>query len=333
MASRKIPLIVSRRLEDRHGTALVREARAAGIELDLLVLPPDPEARLDDGEAARAEIAFFSQDVYPTHSRQFFSTTRKAPGLKWMHVFNAGVDHPIYATVLERGARLTTSSGSTAEPIAQTAITGLLMLARPVAHWLEARRERRWDPVRTDYPRDLPGQVALILGFGQIGREIARLARALDMRVIGVRRSARRPDDPVDELHGPDALDALLPRADFLVLTCPLTPETRGLVNAARLARLPRGARVINVGRGEVAVESDLIAALRSGHVAGAYLDVFEQEPLPAESLLWSLPNVFVTPHNSAAASGNEGRVIAIFLDNLRRYARGEPLVNEVREI
>lgn len=333
MASRKIPLIVSRRLEDRHGTALVREARAAGIELEPLALPADPEGRLDDGEAARAEIAFFSQDVHPAHSRQFFSATRKAPGLKWMHVFNAGVDHPVYATVLERGARLTTSSGTTAGPIAHTAVAGLLMLARPFGRWLPAQRERHWDPVRTDYPRDLPGQVALVVGLGQIGREIARLAQALEMHVIGVRRSARRPDEPVDELHAPEALDALLPRADFLILACPLTPETRGLVNAARLARLPRGARVINVGRGEVVVEAGLVAALQAGHVAGAYLDVFEQEPLPAESPLWSLPNVFVTPHNSAAASGNEGRVVAIFLDNLRRYARGEPLANEVHEI
>ena len=331
MASRTIPLIVSRRFHDRHGTALAREARVAGIELEALVLPADPEGRIDDGESARAEVAFFSQDVYPTHSRQFFSATRKAPGLKWMHVFNVGVDHPVYATVLERGARLTTSAGSTAEPIAQTAIAGLLMLARPFGRWLPAQRARRWEPLRADYPRDLPGQVALILGLGQIGREIARLAQALGMHVIGARRSPRRADDPVDELHAPEALDTLLARADFLIVACPLTPETRGLVDAARLARLPRGARVINVGRGEIVIEPDLIAALQSGHVAGAYLDVFGQEPLPAESPLWSLPNVFVTPHNSAASSGNEGRVIAIFLDNLRRYARGEPLVNEVR--
>jgi phosphoglycerate dehydrogenase-like enzyme len=333
MAQGVATVLVSHRFDSQHRAEVAALAAREGIATELLVLPPDPAARLPDSECARAEAAFFSEDIFPVHSRQFFSAARKAPRLAWLHVFNAGVDHPIYAEMLERGVRLTTSSGSAAEPIAQTAIMGMLALARNFPRWLAAQRRCAWDPAHDPdrQPRDLREQTALILGLGHIGAEIARLARLLGVRVIGVRRSARRPDDPVDELHAPHALPELLPRADWLVIACPLTRETRGLVDARLIARLPAGARIINVARGEIVVEAALIDALRSGHLGGAYLDVFETEPLPAESPLWSLPNVLVSPHNAAAAAGNEGRIRAIFLENLRRWQRGEPLVNEVK--
>jgi len=228
--------------------------------------------------------------------------------------------------------RLTTSAGSTAVPIAQTAVCGLLMLARNFPRWQAAQAQREWRPIKNaDAPRDLQGQTAVIVGLGKIGAEIARLARALGLNVIGVRRGSRRAEDPVDELHPPAALPVLAARCDWLVISCPLTPETRGLVDPALLARLPRGARLINIARGEIVDEPALIATLRDGHLAGAYLDVFETEPLPQDSPLWSLPNVIVTPHNSAAAQGNDGRVLDIFLDNLGRWKRGETLLNEVQ--
>lgn len=326
-----IALLVSHRFNAAYGKDLFATVQRDGIALELLVLPPDREQRLPQAECERAEIAFFSSDVFPEFSRQFFSAVRKAPQLKWLHVFNAGVDHPIYAEMLARGVRLTTSSGSTAEPIAQTAIAGLLMLARNFPRWLAAQRRHEWDPMRApDLPRDLRGQTVLILGLGSIGREIARLAHALGLYVIGVRRSARQPDDPVDEVHPPSRLPELLPSSDWLVIACPLTRETRGLVNAALLAKLPQGARVINVARGEIVDEAALVSALASRHLAGAYLDVFEREPLPADSPLWDMPNVLISPHNSAAAAGNDDRVYRIFLENLRRWHRGQPLVNEV---
>jgi D-2-hydroxyacid dehydrogenase (NADP+) len=230
--------------------------------------------------------------------------------------------------------RLTTSSGSTAEPIAQSAITGLLMLARNFPRWLTGQRRHAWDPMRApDFPRDLKGQTALIVGLGKIGTEIARLARVLGLHVIGVKRTAGRPDDLVDELHPPERLPELLAKSDWFIIACPLTAETRGLVNAELIAKLPKGAHVINIARGEVVDEPALIAALQSGHLAGAYLDVFEKEPLPADSPLWDMPNVFVSPHNSAAASGNDERVYRIFLENLKRWTRGEALLNEVFSI
>ena len=326
-------LLVSHRFNAERGGDLVRAAREAGYPLRVIALPADRETRLPEEICAQIDSGFFSGDVFPDFSRQFFSAARKAPNLKWLHIFNVGVDHPIYTEMLERGVRLTTSSGSTAEPIAQTAVTGLLMLARNFPRWLEAQRRHAWEPMRMpNFPADLRGQTALVMGLGHIGKEIARLARALGLHVIGVRRSGPRANDPIDELHAPGELHDLLPRAHWLIIACPLTPETRGLIGAAALARLPKGARIINIARGEVVDESALIAALRSGHIGGAYLDVFEQEPLPADSPLWDMPNVIVTPHNSPAASGNDQRDYEIFVENLSRWSRGEPLLNEVRQ-
>ena len=320
-------LLVSHQFNAAHGARIA----GAGPGAEIIALPPDPAGRLADAECARVEVAFFSGDVFPDFSRQFFSSVRKAPQLKWLHVFNAGVDHPIYTEMLERGVRLTTSAGSTAEPIAQTAIMGLLALARGFPRWLAAQRARKWDPVRFgELPRDLRGQTAVVVGLGKIGAEIARLARALGLKVIGIRRSPRKADDPVDELRPPAALPDLLPQCDWLIVACPLTPGTRGLIDAASIARLPRGARIINIARGEIIAETALIAALRSGHLAGAYLDVFEKEPLAPDSPLWDLPCVLVSPHNAAAASGNEQRIKQILLDNLGCWGRSTALVNEV---
>jgi D-2-hydroxyacid dehydrogenase (NADP+) len=316
-------VLVSHHLHARYG---------ARIGAELLVLPADVAARLPDAECARAEIAFFSVDIFPDYSRQFFSAVRKAPRLKWLHAFNVGVDHPIYAELLERGVRVTTSAGSTAEPIAQTAIMGLLALARGFPRWLVNQRTRTWSPLRQQLPRDLKEQTAVVVGLGKIGAEIARLARALGLKVIGVRRGPRRAEDPVDELHPPAALSGLLARCDWLFVACPLTPETRGLIGATALAALPKGARVVNVSRGEIVDEAALIAALKDGQLAGAYLDVFATEPLAPDSPLWDLPNVLVTPHNSGAAMGNDERVLEIFLDNLGRWQRGAPLVNEAQK-
>ncbi|MSQ74043.1 MAG: D-2-hydroxyacid dehydrogenase [Betaproteobacteria bacterium] len=318
--SAKPALIISHRCHAEFGAALAAAVTRLKLPHDIVALPADKDARLSEADVARAEIAFFSQDLNPTHSRQFFSAVRKAPNFKWLHVFNIGVDHPIYTEMLERGVRVTTSAGTTAQPISQTALTAMLMLARGFPHWLKAQAEHRWDPVRLQNPpRDLPGQTVLVYGMGQIGTEFARLSRALSLHVIGVRRSARKADDPVDEMHTPDQLDRLLPRADWLMLCCPLTAETRKLLSAQRLSLLPKGAYVLNVARGEVIDEAAMIAALKSGHLAGAYLDVFEQEPLPAASPLWDLPNVIVTPHNSTSSSGNEQRVLDCFVHILEQ--------------
>lgn len=297
--------------------------------IEPIVLPEDPNARLDPEALARVDYAYFSGDLFPDYSRSFFAAAQGAPNLKWMHVFNAGVDAPIFRRMLERGVRLTTSAGSTAQPIAQSAIGGMLMLARPFLSWLESQRRHAWEPLRGAPPPDLVGQHMTVIGLGSIGSEIARIAAAIGLNVTGVRRNPRRDTDPVQQIVPPAELPRLVPSTDWLVIACPLTDETRGLVSRDLLGHLKHGAHLINIGRGEVVDEPALIDALRSGQVGGAYLDVVSQEPLPPESPLWDLPNVIISPHNSAVAAGNDARATGYFLENLRRMANGEPLVNE----
>ena len=279
------------------------------------------------------EIAYLTRDItFSEHYPAFGETLAAAPNLKWAHFVNTGVDqHPFLRNLVERGIRLTTSAGSNGEPVAQTAICGLLMLARRFPHWWAAQGRREWAPMRGDaVPRDLQGQTVLIVGLGTVGMTVARFCQMLGMLVIGVRCSPWRPEDPVHEIHTLAALPELLARCDWVVLACPLTPETRRIINSATLARLPRGAHLVNVARGEIVDESAVIAALRSGQLGGAYLDVFEKEPLPADSPLWDLPNAIVSPHNASASSGNDDRAMRIFLANLVKWARGKPLQNEV---
>ena len=308
--------------------SLARETRAA---LDPIPLPEDPAARISASESARVEIAYFSGDVHPTYSGAFFSAAFGAERLRWVHCFNAGTDHPVFGRLLERGVCLTNSPGASATPIAHTAIAGLLSLARGLPLFGAAQRERRWlEPGEVAAPRDLGGQTLVVVGLGGIGGEIARIARALGLYVIGVRRSGPGGEDPVDELVAPERLREVLPRADWLAIACPLTDATRGWIDASALALLPTGAHVLNVARGEIVDETALVAALRSGRIAGAYLDVFEVEPLPGDSPLWTLPNVIATPHAAALSDGNQARQAEHFLANLARWLRGEPLANRV---
>ena len=324
-------MLLSPHFARTYGSEAEAICREAALDCEFVLLPEDGEARLNQASCERAEISFFSGDVFPDLSRSYFAAAQSASNLKWLHVFNAGVDNPVFQRFLARGVRLTTSSGSTAKPIAQTAIGGMIMLSRGFPAWAESQRRHAWEPQRGRAPADLQTQTMVVLGLGAIGSEIARLARAIGLHVIGVRRSPRRDDDPVDEMVSPSQLTAVLPRADWVALACPLTDETRHIINAEAIARLPRGARLLNIARGDVIDEPAMIDALRSGHLGGAYLDVVSTEPLPLESPLWDLPNVIVTPHNSATAAGNERRTVDYFLHNLRAWTKGEPLINEVQ--
>ena len=306
-------------------------ASAHGQSIQWIHLPADPEARLDEAALRQIDVAFYSVDIFEKVNRSFFSAVRKAPQIRWVHVFNVGVDHPIFTAMLDAGMRITTSAGTSAVPIAQCAIAGLLMLARGFPFWLEAQRRHEWRQMRgAAQPPDLAGQTLCVLGLGSIGAEIARLAMALRLNVIGIRRSAPRADDPIAEIHPPSMLAQVLPRCDWLAIACPLTAETRRLIDAAALARLPAGARIINVGRGEIVDETALIEQLASGRLGGAYLDVFEKEPLAPDSPLWDLPNVILSPHNSLAARGNDGRVLELFVENFGAWLDDRPLKNEV---
>jgi phosphoglycerate dehydrogenase-like enzyme len=178
-------------------------------------------------------------------------------------------------------------------------------------------------------PPDLAGQTVVLVGWGPIAQKLQPLLALLGVHVVVVRRSAEAAGPGIETVHF-TALQQVLPRAHWLLLACPLTAETRGLVDAAALAALPAGAQLINVSRGEVVVESALVAALQTGHLGGAFLDVFEHEPLPADSPLWALPGVMVTPHSAGPAAGNAARTAAIFTGNLSRWLQGQPLRNRV---
>ena len=325
-------ILLSKGFVAQFGAELQAAAKSAGSTADVIHLPDDATQRLPETEIAKIEAAYLTRDIrFSDHYQSFGDTVKVAPNLKWVHFTSTGIDqHPFLPALHQRKVRLTTSAGTNGEPVGQTAICGLLMLARGFPRWLAAQRERRWDPARgKDTPRDLSGQTVIVVGLGTIGATVARFCQALGMKVIGLRRSPKRDGDPVDEMHTLDQLPALLPACDWLVLACPYTKETHQLVNAGTLALMPKHAHLVNVARGAVADEKALIAALQSKQIAGAYLDVFEKEPLPADSPLWDMPNVIVSPHNASASSGNDGRAARVFTENLKLYVGGKPMVNE----
>lgn len=310
-------ILLTERVLAESGPAL----REAAGELPLVVLGAGGVA----GDPAGVSVAYFSGELYPAGTREFIVTLAKARELRWLHSFSAGVDHPWFGQLLARGIRVTHSSGASAVPIAHTVMLYLLALSRDLRSWEEARSRRAWEP--HDFA-DLQGQRLGILGMGPIGRSVAGLGMAFGMETVGMTRRPRG-DEPC-ETWPLSRLEALLARTDWLVLALPLTDETRGILSAARLACLPPGARLVNVGRGDLVDEAALVAALRSGRLAGAGLDVFATEPLPPESPLWEMRHVIVTPHAAGSTPANHGRATRIFIENLLRWRRGEALRNEV---
>ena len=207
----------------------------------------------------------------------------------------------------------------------------VLAFARGLHRYIPRQLSREWrrEPMDTGVVH-LPEATALIVGVGGIGAEAARLAAAFGMHVMGVDARRREAPPGVLKLDGPDALDALLPLADFVILTVPHTPATEGFMHRARFRRMKRTAFFINIGRGRTTRLDDLVAALRAGEIAGAALDVFEQEPLPADHPLWTTPNVLITPHTAGHGPYLDDRRCEILLDNARRFLAGQPLRNVV---
>jgi phosphoglycerate dehydrogenase-like enzyme len=293
---------------------------------------------VDDARQVDADVAFVSRDVtglstkHEIHAatQRFYDAMLQAPSLRWAHTHSAGADRAVFGQLRQRGVEVSTSSGANAAVVAQTALSGLLALGRHFPQLLTAQRERRWAPlIGSGLPRDLHGQTVTIVGWGPIGQQLGAVLKLLGLKVVAVRRRATPAGEGIASV-GLDELPGILPRTDWLVLACPLTERTRGLVDAQALALLPAGAHLVNVARGEVVDERALIAALRDGRLAGAYLDVFAHEPLDADSPLWTMPNVIVTPHSAGFSDGNAARVLGIFLDNLRGWCQGKPLSNRV---
>ena len=277
---------------------------------------------------AEAEVLF---GVPGDSAQGLAAAVRANPSLRWVQGTAAGVGETVRQAQLSEQERarvaITSAAGVHAGPLAEFALFGLLAFTKGLPRLLADAEARRWE----HYPvGELAGRTVLVVGLGGIGREVARLATAFGMRVLAINRTGKAEGAEVDEVHPTSALPDLMPRAQAVVVTLPLTEETEGLIDAAAIGRMPAGAVVVNVGRGGVIDEPALIQALQDGRLAGAALDVFATEPLPVESPLWRLPNVVISPHTAALSVHENERIVALFSENLRRYLRGDALVNRV---
>lgn len=253
--------------------------------------------------------------------------------LRWVHTGTAGVASLLHPELEQHDITLTNSAGTHGPAIAETVIGMILHFTRGLDHAARAQHAREWAAhiyERTDSGvREVAGATLGIVGYGGIGAEVARRAVALGMRVIAMRRHPQA-DALAEILSGDDALDRLLSASDFVVLTVPSTPRTRGMIGGRELACMRRDALLVNVARGDIIDEGALIDALRARRLRGAALDVFTVEPLPADSPLWLLDNVLITPHVSATTPRFWERETELILDNLQRYLAGRPLRNVV---
>jgi phosphoglycerate dehydrogenase-like enzyme len=255
---------------------------------------------------------------------EFGSATR----LRWIHTSAVAVETLCLPDLFARGVIVSNTRGVQAVPIAEHTLAVVLALSKQLPLVLEHQRNANW--AQNDFMGDrlpwlLSGRTLGLIGVGTIGSAIASRAQAFGMRVVALRRRRGHSDVPaVDEVFGADQLDAFLAQTDVLVIAAPLTPQTMGLIGAEQIARLPKGAVIVNVGRAKIIDTDALIAALHSGHLAGASLDVYPQEPLPPAHPLWACPNVILTPHTSGFRQGHWEEVVELFAENLERFERGE---------
>ena len=255
----------------------------------------------------------------------------RAPNLRWFQNWGAGVDWlRRYPNVQASDLIVTNGSGVHAIPISEHILAFLLSFGRGLPEQMRNQRDHKWAWPQNPRPFELAGKTMLLIGVGAIGERTAQSATALGMHVIGLRRNPQVGAAGVAEMVGPDALDEVLPRADFVVITAPLTDETRGMIGEAELRLMRPTTYVVNIGRGEIIDEPALIRALQAGRIGGAGLDVTAHEPLPADSPMWAMPNVIITAHYAGFTTAYTERAMHIFLHNLKAYLAGEPMRNVV---
>jgi D-2-hydroxyacid dehydrogenase (NADP+) len=253
----------------------------------------------------------------------------RAPRLKWVQVMSAGVDRFLDIDMIESPVTLTNVSGIHAIPISEFVVGLMLMFVKQAPFCFQLKSEKKWERYT---PEALNSKTVGIIGLGNIGREVARLAKAFGMRVLATRRSARRVGHAryVDIILPPEQLPRLLAESDFVVLALPFTPETSNLIGSKELRKMKPTAYLINIARGGIVDESALVRALQESWIAGAGLDVFATEPLPLGSRLWALPNVIFSPHIAGGMGDYTVRATEIFTENLKRYLAGKRLLNVV---
>lgn len=251
----------------------------------------------------------------------------RAPNLKWVQATSSGIGEFLRRTGLDRtGIRFTTASGVHARPLAEFTLLGLLYFFRDVPYLNARKAERHWERYTV---RGLDGAHVLLFGLGSLGRAVARDCARMGVEVWGVRRSpdGDRPEG-VARIVAQDDIDCVLGQVDAVILACPLTEGTRGLLSRARIASLKPGVVIVNISRGQVVDQAAMLEGLQSGHIRGAALDVFEVEPLPGDDPMWNLPNVLISPHSASTVAAENARITDIFLDNLARWRDGQPLRN-----
>jgi glyoxylate/hydroxypyruvate reductase len=254
---------------------------------------------------------------------------QRAPRLRWIQTSSSGVGEWVQRLgLVDTQVVVTNAAGLHATPLAEFVVFAMLYFARRWPRMVAEQRAHHWERCAID---TLERKTLGIIGLGQVGRAVARLAKPFGMRVIGTRRSGA--ESGVDQVYPADQVATVLEQSDYVVLSLPQTSETIGLVGTRELAVLKPGAVLINIARGTIVDESALTEALRSGRLAGAALDVFTREPLPADSPLWDMPNVLVTPHSMSTACDENERLTDLFCDNLRRYLKGEPLRNQIDKV
>ncbi len=287
------------------------------------------------------------RNIEVLYTNRVLPSPEQAPHLRWIQFHWAGVDHAIQEPILrKKGLIATNLSGAAVPQIAEHVVLMILALGHHLHEFFDLQKRAEWpsDRWRRFSPIELNSSVIGIIGYGSIGREIARLVRTFGATVLATKRDVKHPADHgyirpglgdpggdlVRRLYPPQALRSMLKECDFVVVTVPLTPETHHLISTEELASMKSSAYLIDVSRGGVVDHTALISALREHKIAGAALDVFPEEPLPTNSALWKLPNVILTPHISGFSTHYDERAMELFAENLKRYLAGEPLLNPI---
>jgi D-3-phosphoglycerate dehydrogenase len=312
----KTTIVLCYPVEPRHVVKICATAVAAGMNADVV-------------EAGQERVAteILRADIFCGHAKVPvpWDDVVQAARLRWIQSSAAGMDHCLVPSVVASDITVTSASGVLADQVAEHCLALLAGLLRSLPAFF--RQQQAHDFTRRP-TRDLHHSTVGIVGLGGVGRRIAEVLAPLKVRILATDYYPIRKPPTVESLWPPERLDELLPQVDVLILSAPLTEATHGLIDAARLGRMKRGAVLVNMGRGPLVVERDLVAALESGHLHGAALDVTEVEPLPVESRLWDLANVIITPHVAGQSARRIDDMTDFFCDNLARYVAGRPLRN-----
>lgn len=323
-------ILLPAHLLERSGPAFESAAAAAGRSLRIVPFEPDGSCH---GSPAAAEVLFryFPADRSNTArfgTSEFRQLIQQAAALRWIQTNSSGVDYLTkIPEVFERDLIVTNGSSVNQWPMAETVMGLLLAVTRRIPQHVQHQLRHEWQRYQKLELRD---STIVLVGYGHIGVEVGRLCDAFGMRVLAVRKRVTEPSPYAAAVYAPEQLPEALAQAEFVVLMSATTPEQQPLIGAAELAAMKESAWLINVGRGALVDDEALIPALQAGQIAGAALDVFRQEPLPPEHPYWDMPNVLVTPHNSASSPRQDRRTLELFVENWRRWLNSEPLLNRV---